>query len=58
MSSAGMPPGRSSCGGSVVQSTIVDSTPIGRRPAVEHDVARRVEVGAEVVDDVARPSSG
>ncbi len=27
-----MPPGRSSTGGSVVQSTIVDSTPIGVRP--------------------------
>ncbi len=31
-SSVGMPPGRSSCGGSVVQSTIVLSTPIGLGP--------------------------
>ena len=32
MSSVGIPPGRSSCGGSTVQSTIVDSTPIGLGP--------------------------
>ena len=32
MSSRGMPPGRNSCGGSVVQSTIVLSTPIGEGP--------------------------
>ncbi len=32
MSSRGIPPGRSSCGGPVVQSTIVLSTPIGDGP--------------------------
>jgi hypothetical protein len=48
--SAVMPPGRSTCGGSTVQSTMVLSTPMGARPTVE-DV---VDPVAEIQRDVLR----
>ena len=58
MSSVGMPPGRSSCGGSVVQSTIVLSTPIGLGPPSRMTSRPSVEERAEVVDARGGPSSG
>ena len=43
-----IPPGRNSAGGSAVQSTIVDSTPIGVTTAVKNQVHAAVEIGEHV----------
>ena len=49
ISSAEIAPGRSTCGGSTVQSTIVDSTPMGHGPPSKHEVDIVAEVGAHVI---------